>query len=318
MFKALVVISLFAVLLLCVATVILVRFNWSEKLYSPLLSIFIAGLVTTFITVLLMSKGETFGKSFTTFIVVNTDTHLPPPQLYDPSHPTRLMARLTDYVGLSVRTMPDETGKEIAFFDAPHNESDETTFYEELLQYRILMEIIDMHNPNQWISTAVGGQGFAVSDNRPFELTEPDNKPLINVVPEVTRNRFSRNPVEQEKIKLYKSRLPRDTTIDLEQIKSSKKSSDEKQSVILTKPHFFTLEIIIKPATGSAIGSLPPGSGVLPELIAKCKTLAFEIAMTAKFEKLTGGNYRTEELKNWAKWVFSQLERKFSDNTPEG
>ncbi len=66
MFKVLLIIAGLAVLLLLVATAILVKFNWSEKLYSPLISILLAGLVTTFITFLLMSKGETFGKSFTT------------------------------------------------------------------------------------------------------------------------------------------------------------------------------------------------------------------------------------------------------------
>ena len=226
------------------------------------------------------------------------------------------MARLTDYLILAQPKIHDQTGSERVFFEAPRNQSDETTFYEELLQYRILMEIIDMHNPNQWVSTAVGGQGFAVSNNRSFKLTEADKKPLKDVAPEVTRNRFSRNPVEQERVKIYTSRLPRDTRIQLRQTKSSEKPSDEKHSVILTKPRFFTLEIIVKPGTGSAIGSLPPGSGVVPELMAKCKTLAFEISMTAKFEKLTGGNYRTEEFKNWARWVFDQLESKFSDNTP--
>ena len=318
MFKALVVISLFAVLLLCVATAILVRFNWSEKLYSPLLSIFIAGLVTTFITVLLMSKGETFGRSFTSFIVVNTETHLPPLLFFNPSNKTKLMGRLSDYLMLAQPKIQDETGSERVLFEGPRTDEDETTFYEELLQYKILMEIIDIHNPNQWVSTAVGGQGFAVSDNRSFTLTESDKKPLMDVVPEVTTNRFSRNPVEEMSIKLYKSRLPRDTTIELKQIKSSGKQGDEQHLVTVTKPYFFTLEIVIKPGMGSGVGSLPPGSGVVPELMAKCKTLAFEISMTAKFEKLTGGNYRTEELKNWAKWVFSQLESKFSDNTPEG
>ena len=260
MFKALVIIALFAVLLLCIATAILVKFNWSEKLYSPLLSIWLAGLVTTFITVLLMSKGETFGRSFTTFIVVNAETHLPPVLLFNPSNMTGLMGRLSDYLMLAQPKIQDETGSELVLFEGPRTDEDETTFYEELLQYKILMQIMDIDNPNQWVSTAVGGQGFAVSNNRPFKLTEADNKPLKDVAPEVTQNRFSRNPVEEARIKLYSSRLPRDTTIELRRIKSSEKPGDEKPLMIVTKPHFFTLEIVIRPGMGSAIGSLSPGS----------------------------------------------------------
>ena len=264
-----------------------------------------------------MSKGETFGRSFTTFIVVNAETHLPPVLLFNPSNMTGLMGRLSDYLMLAQPKIQDETGSELVLFEGPRTDEDETIFYEELLQYKILMQIIDIHNPNQWVSTAVGGQGFAVSNNRPFKLTEADNKPLKDVAPEVTHNRFSRNPLEEARIKLYSSRLPRDTTIELRRIKSSEKPGDEKPLMIVTKPHFFTLEIVMRPGMGSAIGSLPPGSGVVPELLAGCKTLAFEISMTAKFEKLTGGNCRTGELKNWARWVFDQLESKFSDNTPD-
>src|SRR5713226_287051 len=113
MFKALVIIALFAMLLLCIATAILVKINWSEKLYSPLLSIWLAGLVTTFITVLLMSKGETFGRSFTTFIVVNAETHLPPVLLFNPSSMTGLMGRLSDYLMLAQPKIQDETGSEL-------------------------------------------------------------------------------------------------------------------------------------------------------------------------------------------------------------
>jgi hypothetical protein len=32
------------------------------------------------------------------------------------------------------------------------------------------------------------------------------------------------------------------------------------------------------------------------------------------FEKITGGNWRTEELKNWANWLTDSLEKKYSIN----
>ena len=133
----------------------------------------------------------------------------------------------------------------------------------------------------------------------------------MDVAPDVMRNRFSHNPVEHMRIEHYRSRLPTKTKIEV------KIGREESASITVRKPNFFTLEIVIRPGMGSGVGSSPTGSGVHPELVAKSKTLAFEIVMQARFEKLSGGNYRTEELKNWAKWAFDQLEKKFSDSTPE-
>jgi len=303
-FKALIIIAWFGFLLLLGATIILGSLNWN-KFYTQFgaLGLALAGTLAGLCTLGVILKGDTFSSAFTTFVVVNTDNHLPifpndVSNLALAQTPNSLMHRLLEYAGLVSPTIRNETGKEIVLFEAPQNDQDETRFYEELLQYRLLIEVIKMQNPHPWVTLRVGTPGFSVGKSNAFGLTEFTSEPIVRVVPQITRNRFSRNPVEQETIKAYPSRLPINTEVELRSTEPSQKIPFETHSLLLVKPHFFTLEILIKPGSGSGTKNLPANSGVLPELAAKCKTLAFEISMRAEFEKLTTGSYRTEELKN--------------------
>jgi len=38
------------------------------------------------------------------------------------------------------------------------------------------------------------------------------------------------------------------------------------------------------------------------------------ITLKARFEKITAGNWQTEELKNWSKWLFREIQNRFSDD----
>ena len=82
MYKLLMILSILALLLLIAVTATLVKFNWSEKLYSPLLSLLLAGTVTTFITVLLMLKGQETESQFTTYVVLDSKDYLIPVSNY--------------------------------------------------------------------------------------------------------------------------------------------------------------------------------------------------------------------------------------------
>ena len=324
MFKALMIVAWLGFVFLLGATIILGSLNWN-KFYTQFgaLGLALAGTLAGLCTLGVILKGDTFSSAFTTFIIVNTDNHLPisPNDVSNftlAQDPNSLMHRSLEYAGLASPKIQDQSGNEILLFEGPQNDQDETRFYEELLQYRLLIEIIKVQNPHPWVTVRVGTPGFSVGKSNAFGLTQFTNQPIVGVAPEVTTNRFSRNPVEQETIKVYPSRLPTNTRITLGRGEPSERISSETHSLVLVKPHFFRLEIVITPGSGSGTKNLPANSGVLPDIAAKCKTLTFEISMRAEFEKLTTGNYRTEELKNWARWVFSQLETKFSDNSPEG
>lgn len=324
MFKSLIIIAWVGFSLLVITIIVLGSLNWSDRFYTPLagLGVALAGTLAGLITVVAMLNGDTFGSAFTTFIIVNTDNHLPvwPNDITRSDiarNPNSLMHRLLEYGGLASPKIQNEAGKEITLFEGPHNDSDETVFYQELLQYKFLIEIRNMLNPNPWLTLTVGPPGPSVGSNKAFKLSEVDERPLLDVCADISKARFANNPVEKVSIESYPSRLPKGTKVTLQRIASVEKTGNEKHAVILTKPYFFTIEIVIEPGIYSGQRGIPAGSGVSPELATRCKILMFQISMVAKFEKVTTGNYRTEELKNWARWVFEQLESKFADNTPE-
>src|SRR5205823_7250542 len=172
-----------------------------------------------------------------------------------------------------------------------------------------------MHNPNPWVSVTLGPPGLEVGSKKPFKLSEVEAKPLLDVCTGISNIRFSNNPVEKERLKIYSSRLPKDTKITLHEITSTGQPPTEKRTVVLTKPYFFTIEITIEPGTYSGQTTVPSRSGIRPDLATKSKVLMFQISMTARFERITSGNPRTGELMEWAKWMFAQLQRKYSDAT---
>jgi hypothetical protein len=309
MFKLLIIISGVALLLLAAVTVILVKLNWSEKLYSPLLSLGLAGTVTTFITVLLMLKGEVTETSFTTLMVINTQTHLPPFLGY--SARSELNNRLSSYSSLS-NPKVNMNGKEQILFDSPKNDTEEIVFEEELIQYKLFKEIVEMHYERRSMSQGIAG----VSSNfhKPFKLSEAEKKPLSALASELAKNRFSNNTMEKFSFDKSFSKLPKDTKIEFKRIPSSEKTGVEKHLIILSKPYYFTIEIIIEAGFATGPNSIPHGLEITPEAAKICKTAMFTVTMKSNFEKITAGNWRTEELKNWTKWMFKEIENKYSDN----
>lgn len=305
MYKALIITSGVALFLLAIVTVILVRLNWSEKLYNPLISLGLAGTVTTFITVLLMFKGETYEATFLTLIVINSENHLPQFILGD-SPTSKLNDRLEVMMG----------EKEVTLFDIPKNDTEESIFNEELLQYIIFKAIIEMHYKSQTLSVSQGIAGGNV--HKPFKLSESDKKPLKDFLPEISKNRFSNNTMEKFQMDRTFSKLPKYTKIEFKRIPSSEKTGVEKHLIILTKPYYFTIEIIIEAGLATGVNSIPLGLEINPELSKICKTAMFPITMKSKFEKITAGNWRTEELKNWTKWMFGEIQAKFSYDKVNG
>ena len=73
-------------LLFC-STVILVYFNWSEKVFAPIYSIVLVGTATALVTVLLTLKETTAEDVFTTSIVFDQAVGAPPLIILDPQNP---------------------------------------------------------------------------------------------------------------------------------------------------------------------------------------------------------------------------------------
>jgi hypothetical protein len=322
MFRAVIITAWLGFALLLGATIALGIFNWN-KFYTPLgaLGLALAGTFAGLCTLGVILKEDVFGGVFTTFVVINAENYLPmwpnditPANMELARNHSSLVSRLFEYSGLAIPTIHDSTGKEVTLFEGPHNESDTTAFYEQLLQYKVVMEIVDMHNPNPRLTVTLGS-GTSIGRVKVFSLSELQTKPLLEICPDISKAKFANNPVRRAMLEADVSRLPKDTKVTLPGITSA--NPNEKHAVALTKPLFFTIEIVIEPAEFPAQPGLPAGSGITPEMAAKSKTLMFKIAMQARFEKITSGNYRTAELKDWAKWVFERLESRLSDTTAE-
>jgi len=215
---------------------------------------------------------------------------------------------------LAAPTIHDSTGKEVTLFEGPHNDTEATAFYEQLLQYKVVKEIVDMHNPNPWLTVTLGS-GPSIGRSKVFPLSELETKPLVQACPDMSKAKFANNPVEKTGLDIYSSRLPKGTSITLPGIASA--NPNEKHTVVLRNPRFFTIVMLIEPAEFPAQQGVPASSGIKPEMAEKCKILMFKVSMEAKFERITSGNYRTSELKDWAKWMFERLEERLSDATTE-
>ncbi len=312
MFKVLIIIALGALVLLTTVTIILVKMNWGEKLYNPLLSLFLVGAVTTFVTVLLLLKGETIESSFTTLIVIDSQNHLPP--FPSPDSSTRNNKHLSTYHKLSSPIVIFQ-GIEETLFPTPQNNAEEITFYEELLQYVIFRELIDMHYQSQSLSQGVAG--VSSSTYNPFKLTETEEKPLIEFESQLSKNRFSKDKIDSSMRDVTFAKLPKGTTVEFTRTPSSENTGVEKHTIILSKPNYFSIEIIIGAGFTTGLNSVPPGLALASEIVKFCKTSMFTISIVAKFEKITAGNWRTEELKNWAKWMSKELESRLSEDKLE-
>lgn len=299
------IISIFALFLLLAVTAVLVKLNWSEKLYSPLLSLTLAGTVTTFITVLLMLKGSESETAFSTLVVLDSQDYLIPVSDFPENG---LGLAMQEYLFL---THPEFTVDEYNYkaFESPKNDSEATLFNEELIQYAIFKSIINLQNERTTLSTNTIGVSGKI--NKPFKVSEIEKKPLKSLKDELSKNRFSKAPAENFSIEHSSYTLPKNTSIKFKRIPTSPKSGPEKQLIIISKPYYFVTEISIEASFGS-MNSSPKDLGLDPELSKRCHTYMYIIKIKTNFEKLTAGNWRTEELKNWNEWLISNLEKTYS------
>jgi hypothetical protein len=83
-------------------------------------------------------------------------------------------------------------------------------------------------------------------------------------------------------------------------------------------PGFFSYEIIVSAFLGTGpVGqtSIPEGlTPLMPDSFrGSLQTYIYQVRIVAKFEKLTSGNWRTEEYKGWTSSMTAALEQKWSD-----
>lgn len=305
-----------SLLLLVAITVGLAHLNWSEKLYNPLLSLAFVGTATAFVTILLPLKGSQNETEFTTSVVVDETTHTLPIILHQ-GMLTRVVRRLQDLSSFSQPTRG--TGKDTRITVQPPNTKDETfRFCGQLLQYAFVHELERLQRPSAGTSSIRGADGNSIvrsASHTPFVMKEIENVPVDKISSALRENPFSDSQIQDLNWEHSKFSLPPDTRISLALVPGEGRGP-EKYVVKLEKPRFFSYEIVISAlfATGPPGSSLPDGLTPAPDTVrGDWQTYTYQVRIIAKFEKLTSGNWRTEEYKGWTSFMTAALEQKWSD-----
>lgn len=297
---------------LLVATVGLLAVNWSQRVWSPVVSIFFGGTVTALFTTLALLQGETFTRHSATSLVFDDQAHLS--AFITPSDDTPTQRRLSELSSLGRPSVPvSPVVKDGAFqpaklaIEPPRNDDEMFAYSGELLQYFVFTEIVRLQRGG-W---RVGSLGSSVIPrvNRPPKLTHTTTYSGADLLRIVSTNRFSRGSLQQFSNETGRLSLPARTSVELKHIPTSPGTGPDRHQIILTKPAFFSIVIELQ-SIGAAEG-LPRGVTVSvdqPHL----RTVLFEVTSTVRFEKWTAGNAQTAELKDWAKWLLEEIERTLS------
>ena len=80
----------------------------------------------------------------------------------------------------------------------------------------------------------------------------------------------------------------------------------EKYIIRLEKPLFFTIDVVIEPL-GGVTGKVPNGIVFAQGVAERSETKFYQVTMRATFNKITAGNWQTEEYKNWADQLFANM-----------
>jgi hypothetical protein len=297
--------------LLLAATIALVVLNWGEKTRAPVYSILVVGTATMLAAVMVSLKESTVESVFSTSIVLDTAEGAPPLILPDPNN-LKLSSRLSEFARIG-RPAINRDGKTIITIQKPSNEGERFTFCGELLQYR-LFQIIEKLQRGGWIAGQQFGASFS-SVTKPLKLSNAEDYPAAGrtILEIVSANRFSNSDMEQFFWRNRRVRLPKGTKVDFIHVASSPATGTEKYIIRLQKPLFFSIEFEVAPLLGTGIGVPPKGLLLAPELVARWETYQFQVTMRAVFEKITAGNWQTQEYKDWANSLFTGVRDDLAD-----
>jgi hypothetical protein len=297
-------------LLLFGTTVVLVFLNWSERTLAPVLSILVVGTATMLAAVLVGLKSSSIESAFATSVVLDTATGAPPFLTVDANKP-EVSDRLSDFLRLG-RPAINQDGKTVVTVQKPDSDSQRFTFCGELIQYYIVRTIQRLQKGG-WKAGMIQGISTA-KVTTPMKLSKIHDYPGEIFLSVVAANRFSNSDMEQFEWKHVHFFLPKDTQIKLIHTTASPSDGVEKFIVRLEKPRFFVIDFLVEPLIGTWPGILPKGvSAAAGTVAANNQTYQFKVTMQAKFERITAGNEQTQEYKDWANWLFSNLEERIGD-----
>jgi hypothetical protein len=316
MATVIIVVASVGFLLLFGATVTLVFLNWSEKTLTPVLSILVVGTATTLAAVVVSLKSATVESAFTTSVVLDTVSGIPPFVNVDPNN-SRLSDRLSGFVRLGQPAI-NQDGKTVVTIQKPNDEGERFTFCGELLQYHLLRTIESLQRGGWKAGMSYGASTATVT--KPMKLSSTQDFPGKAFLKVVAANRFSNSDMERFGWEHGHFPLPKDATVTLIHLPPSLTQGTEKFIVRLKKPRFFVIDFTVEPLLATGLGIFPKGvSAAAPEVAARCQTYQFQVTMKATFEWITPGinrhkntkigppgyfpTYRTESATSWCRRV---------------
>lgn len=179
----------------------------------------------------------------------------------------------------------------------------------EALQYYAVRLMSEMGGAGWAVSNVLGTARAQVAESAPSaDLTDYSPGSLDSAL---SGNRFRQLPSEQFWWSMRKLRLPSGTSLELFWIPSSPTTGVEKRGVRLRKPAFFAVTIQLEPI--GIGGGLPQGVTVSEAERSRAGTFFAKVSIHSEFERLTSGNRRTGQYKQWVSWLSEQLRGRLSD-----
>mgnify|MGYP001585908178 FL=1 len=313
MFKIITILAIFGAGLLAIATIILVRLNYNQDVQAKIISGLLIGVATVFITVYFPLTETKIEKVFTTSIVIDEQEHLP---IFVIPHNSsqRVNDRLSKIYNLSNPSIGSGSETKL-IIQKPNNFGETIRFLQELIQYKLISDLADVQRVIWSISSDNTSEGTRTRANfnqpvKPSDLGKLEGKEVLKILAD---NQFSKGQLEIWKWGNGDLPVPQSTKLTIEHIPSSEKTGVEKHKVILIKPNYFKIEMIIEPMVGSGTGVLPEGLVIDHEIAKRSQTYHFSVTMMAVFDRITSGSPKTIEYKRWAEWLFDVIERVNSD-----
>jgi hypothetical protein len=294
-----------ASLALFIAALTLVCLNWSAKTITPVASILLVGIATTLVTVGIPLKETSISSLFATNVVLDTRSGRPPLEV-TPTPPGKANEQLVELFQLSQPTVMED-GKAVPTTADPKNDAERMAFACELIQYRIVRVIQELQRGRTQSGFFYGKSLATVT--APIKTSDSVEYSPAELRTAIANNRFSKSDGENFHWSHVGFPVPRKTKLRF----SLPSANGGQYTLVLEKPLFFQVTFTIEALPYLSPGPLPDGLMIRPEAVQYCQTYHFRVSMRAVFDKLTSGNSRTEEYKDWVNKLFDGISDKLSD-----
>lgn len=267
------------------------------------------GTATTLVTVYVPLKETNVEETFSTSVVFDTIQGSTPMIMPDQNN-LKTSNRLAELFRLG-NPIKNVNGHGVSTLKRPEAGEDPFSYGGELLQYQLFHSIVRIQKGIKKSGMSFGNS-FAIV-TKALRLPDPKDYggTLLSAI--VAGNRFSDSYMEEFEWKNAHVSFPQKTNVRFLHRSPAMTGSTETFIVRLQKPRYFTIDFSIDPLPSTGPGIFPSGITLSPELAAHCQTYNFQITMRATFNKITSGNSKTEEYKNWASQLFSGLREDLAD-----